>query len=40
MKIRPLSVRNYCRKLYKSVEVCAIQVNDELAQSTQFFWLM
>jgi len=37
MKIRPPSVRNCCRKLYKKVEVCAVQVNDELAHSTHFF---
>lgn len=40
MKIRPLSVRNYCRKLYNNLVVCAIQVNDELAHSTHFSWLI
>lgn len=40
MKIRPLCVRNYCRKLYNNVELCAAQVNDELAHSTLSLWLI
>lgn len=40
MKIRPLSVRNYCRKLYNNLVVCAIQVNNEPAHSTHFSWLI